>query len=533
MFLITSDEKAAKKTLNKVRQALSGFGYKCGPIETISLKDRYLGWFRSRPDDNLHVYQNGVVIGKLEFGEQSLENGAHHESEMPIELNPLLRAVCVRFVQESIIVTPNGVTNIYVCEDNVSDMQLIIADLNKLHPSHIGVALLGTVGYFPGNETLFEEITRIPFLKSYCMSTRAYSNAGQFTYRKNDDLAMLDRLVSLVDPHQRHDLLVTGGYDSRTIAYCLRQANVSMRLIHGASDEQEIVEELARQLESPLIIAYEERRLSITEYTLITDAQIYAYGGNHQRYIPYLNNHHLTHTGHFVEALNKFPWNAAWKRVKPGFSFYKKLIRDGLLRGYYSRHVIGLNEFNHSESIAEYLEDSQLYTLDYYADFRPSELARWYFFLHRGLRWAPSTLADIGYHSTLQFLAGDQIALEYAISSSAFSNFANDRIRLLLAKVMPEVQLAYSNGQPRVPRSEPLRTFEKLYYEYGIRARMFLRSQKESYSSSPTRYELQENDEFRRYFSQPAERLFADPVVSSPVKRAAATTNEVLNFLFG
>lgn len=534
MFLITKNKIALEHSLTKLRSSIISFGYPCGTIAYHLLDDEFwLGWFRCKPADNLHIFANGVAIGKLQFGEPPSDQPKDHDGDVPLVISPLLATVFIYTGANDLILHPNSIANVYCCDEMASDMQLLLAHAARLLPSAIGTALLSVVGYFPGNETLFDEIKRIPYLYNRAIRSGAQEPVQTYTYRKNDDMAMLERLTELVPKTVANDLLVTGGFDSRTLAYCLQQSGGSFQLLHMQSAEVPFVEELARQLHVPLTVVPLQPRIPDFAYAILTDAQIYAHGGNHQSLVPALSQDHVAHTGHFVEALNKFPWNAAYKRPKVGFSYYRRLIRDGLLQGYYSKTIHGLRDYANSDELAGYLEKTLDYTLNYCPRFNPSELARWYFFIHRGLRWSQVVTADMSFATHPVFLSGDLTALEYGVSSSAFSNFAQDRIRLLLAKVMPTVTVGYSNGQARHPRPHPLRTWDKLYYEYGERAVVYIRANRKASLSAarPAPYQIGEHARFRNYFAESADSLFQNSTVMTSVKRTAVVVNQALHFV--
>jgi hypothetical protein len=196
MFLVDQDLSASVRCINKMRSALSSFD--CGSVQVINMGNTWLTWFGYKPSDNLHVYNDGYIIGKLSFAETCEKNPIIHNERMPGLIHSLLNCVKIRKSKGEVVVEPNNITNVFYQESTVSDSQLLIADLKNLLPSSEGVAILSTVGYLPGNLSIFHRVRKIPFLESYNLSSQKLLKAGQLAYRKNNDAEMINRLTHIV-----------------------------------------------------------------------------------------------------------------------------------------------------------------------------------------------------------------------------------------------------------------------------------------------------------------------------------------------
>ena len=125
---------------------------------------------------------------------------------------------------------PIGTPNVYYSSKSVSDMQLLIADLEGHQPGQIGFALLSQVGYFPGNLTLFDQIRRIPFRATLDLGTWSIASApSDLPVANDDDAVPPGRRDSRVDDSF---VSLSGGVDSRLVLGCVRKAGIRPRLLH-------------------------------------------------------------------------------------------------------------------------------------------------------------------------------------------------------------------------------------------------------------------------------------------------------------
>src|SRR5690606_29884682 len=130
-----------------------------------------------------------------------------------------------------------GSTLTYFASDTVSDAQLLLAAHDELRPSPSGVALLASLGHFPGDLTLFDEVRRIPLLERWNVAGRFGVRTRTLSLPRPDDDAMIERLVSLVPTEVPHALGLSGGYDSRFMLGILRRAGADVRLVRFTDKE--------------------------------------------------------------------------------------------------------------------------------------------------------------------------------------------------------------------------------------------------------------------------------------------------------
>ena len=138
MYLLTSrvrsvgDAIDAKKALAKLSSSLpSGLQR---PIHVYRGPRFEVTWSAVRPSDNLHVFTDGLTIGKLDFAEPADPDPIYHGSPVPDSFHPLINSVAVRRHGNSWYVEPNGTTNVYYDGDTISDRQLLIAEIKGYKP---------------------------------------------------------------------------------------------------------------------------------------------------------------------------------------------------------------------------------------------------------------------------------------------------------------------------------------------------------------------------------------------------------------
>ncbi len=247
MFLLTTDREAAQRALQRMRVALSERSK--GAIALIPVGRFWLGWFASRPGDNLHIYEDAYVVGKVSLPEKPDPEPIRHPGMRPKSLHPLSAAVVIHRTGD-IWVEPNTTTNVFYDGDSASDMQLLLAALKNRSPSPEGVAILASVGYFPGELTLiprgFSNRSFSPILRWKRVATR--SVAG-FQGAQPDDAAMIERLTSIVPTSHRY---LSRNLRRSRQSLCPRDFAASrastVRLVRLADNEDDIALAIARDL---------------------------------------------------------------------------------------------------------------------------------------------------------------------------------------------------------------------------------------------------------------------------------------------
>jgi hypothetical protein len=537
MFLLARDPSVVHRALSKYRAALEGLP--CGPIATFAVGRSSLGWFAARPADNLHVYRDGFIVGKLSPGEaRSLQPILHGDAAAPREVHPLVSATLLEVRDGDVRARPFHITNVFRDDESVSDMQLLIADAKAYRPWAEGVALLGTAGYLPGNMTLFAEVAKIPLFHAFDRKNGRDERVDRFTSRKPDDSAMVERLASIVPTHGPAYLGFSGGCDSRFVLGLLLQAGVRPQLLHLTDFEDPIVRRVAAETDVPItIVTQPAADPDPARYTLMTDAQIYFRGGHYGRLRHHLTPGSLYYTGLFADSLIKNAFRAAWKVPRRRRDMLERLIEHALLPRMKSREP-GLSRASGKSALRGFLRERLALGPDDGPFERAKELAAWFYFSHRGVRWTPATLADLSFHAEPVLPLADMRALELGIRSSAWSNFHNDRVRALTHRLVPQVRSEYSNGQRAEVSPAPRRAVEKLGYEYGARAIVYLKGKLEkrgpgaaSGQGGPGPAAGEESPGFRKYFDRALPDLLSSGDCSYWVKRAAITVNSALGYL--
>ena len=196
----------------------------------------------------------------------------------------------------------------------------------------------------------------------------------------------------------------------------------------------------------------------------------------------------------------------------------------------------GLRTFAEKARLLTFLRER----LDVPFERRPSskELAAWFYFAHRGVRWTPAHLGDLSCFVEPILPLSDLRALALAIRSGAWANFDNTRVRSLNHRLLPEVSIGYSNGQSSAPRRWPRSAWDKLAYEYGKRAFVYARGQVANRAGNPpdapaSGPDLMESPSFCHYFDLPFRDAAAARGCSRTVSRAAITLNSALRYLDG
>jgi hypothetical protein len=519
-------------------------GITSGPILLLELGDHWLGWSRNKAAENMHVFNNGIIIGKLIFSENPDMGIIYHGENLPSEVPPLSTGVSIVRIENDHIIKPFNVTNIYYGGDSVSDMQLLIAKAEGYLPSQEGVGLLSTVGYFPGNLTLFEEIKKIPFLVQYNLRNRQLSDIPSISLQKNNDISMIERLINVVPDHSLQYLGISAGYDSRFVLGILGKCGITPKLIHVSGEETELVLKIAHQMNLPCtpFVVTDSSYLSPEVYTLATDAQIYYRGGNYSCLRSLIEGESLFHMGHYSYSIIK---NA-----------YRPLIKDPLINTHnvYERFIhrlfihrrdgmtTGLRDIKSLQYLKKYLHRELIFG-NYYSSFQTKkEWANWYYYLHKSIPWVSAHMADLSYFSHPVYMLSDLHALMYGISSDPWSNYKHDRVRKLNSMLLPELTVPYSDGGMHNVGNNVQNSMSKVSYEYLNRfkepnkyiEKLFnpkkipLPNQNITFSFDGIDFNARD---FTNYFVDNFHDLISKPNYSYWLKRAAVTVGYTLQFL--
>jgi hypothetical protein len=536
VFLLTPDRPRCQGALSKLRTALPDAD--CGPIALLPVGESWLGWFRARRADNLHVFSDAFIVGKLSPGEPATGQPVSHPSPAPASVHPLVSATRIETVGGTLRIVPQNSTNVFYDRDSASDMQLLVADAKGYAPAPSGVAILGTVGHLPGNLTLFGEISRIPPFHALDVAAGQLRRVGRFERRTPDDEALIDRLVSTIPASVSSVLACSGGCDSRFVLAILRKAGVRPGLVRLSDDEDAAVARLAEALGLSLTIVREPApdRPPLT-YTIMTDAQIYFRGGHYGRIRDAVPADVAYYTGLYANSILKNAMRATWKVPRMERNMTTRLVEHGLLANMRPREA-GLRAFGDKATLMRFLRDHIASAPQEGPFERRKEQAAWFAFSQKATRWNPAHLGDLSLFAEPVQPLSDLAALELAIGTSAWSNFGNDRVRRLNERLLPGVNVEYASGQRRVPRGWPLGAIDKLAYEYGSRAFAYFRGRRPVRSTAsrhvpPEMATHPENAAFRGYFDRSFAEIAAGGGYSASLRRAAVTVNSALHYLEG
>jgi hypothetical protein len=548
MFLIGPDKAKCMRSISKLASGLDGITV--GPTQAVKVARHWLVWSRLKTHENLHTFADGAIIGKLDFSEEPRDTAFVHDEKMPTTIHPLATAVSVLVQNGATIVEPHNATNVFYGGQHVSDMQLLVADVEGFSPSPEGVAALSIVGYFPGNMSLFGEIRKIPFLERYNLDARELMHHPRLQYQKSNDAAMIARLTQIVPNHPRRYLGISAGYDSRFVLGILRRAGIRPHLIHARGPETDLVERLVEQTNLPCsyFTFADGAFLAPGVYTLLTDAQIYFRGGNFSVARSSLEGAGLFYTGHFSYPTLKIAYKGPTTRLGIGRHLLGELVGEHV-RHFHGETVPGLREFASMETLKRYLA-KELAFWDEYCSFRTAkEWSSWFHYLHTDLRWTPAHMADLSCYAHPVFLLSDLRATLLGISSPAWSNYRKDRARSLNAALLPELSVPYYDGTSYESPKGLQGIWGKLKYwplgryaNYLVRAGRIVGYVKDRGPSPTPTGPFPETifarnlvdfraQDFAQYFTHDFEHIFSGPEYPHSLKRAAVTVGYTLQFL--
>lgn len=493
----------------------------------------FLSWVSLKPSDNLHIYSNGYIIGKISFDEPCVQQPVKHSNEsVPIELHPLLQSVTVLIKHDSMIVRPTQHKLVFYSENSISDSQLIIAKTDSLLPDLLRVAAFSVIGYLPGNITLFPEVNKVPYLEEIEFPTLTCHRYDTFEVQKPDNNKMIERLVSIAPRIKKSCVALSGGPDSRFTLGLLLKNNIRPKLYTFPSAEKDIVKEVGEKTN----LEYELRDFKLHDpylYTLMTDGRIYFRGG-HFKALFNTRTDELMYSGLWADPLGANVIGRAWKLPGTIKDIYKKMIRYGLLN-YTPDHVKGFNRVITRDKLQKFIIN-ELQFLNNYYDFKSRrQWTNWFFHLNRGLNWANAVVEDASYYIYPIFNLGDKTAIEYGIGSNAYENISKDRLRALNRYLLPEIKIDYSGNRKYSSNLFFLDPFHKLKSAYIVSAIKTIKTKHDVLHQNKnqlfTNIDQTTYPHFEDYFNQSLEKLLKDDDVISNVKRAAVTVNFILKFL--
>ncbi len=533
MFII-SKNKNSEEALKHYQNELVKVS-KTEKIYAFNLINGYkLFWTSVKPSDNLHVYNDGYVIGKANFSEELSKEPIIHDSNLPQSYNTLLQSCKIRLEAEDINVYPNEQFNVYYSKNSVSDYQLLIGKSEKIIPDFFNVAVLGAVGYFPGDLTLFKEVRKISYLHSLNFLEFTQKREDKFELKKNNDDLLIDRYKEIVPKNVKTGLSLSGGLDSRFILGILLAENIKPTVYSRSDGEDEIVKKISDKLD---LDCYIEKGDSLDEYsyTLCSDARIYYRGGNYNQLKEFYNKDEILHNGLWSDPTIENAFKTAWK--KPGLlkTIFEDLIDHALL-GNIRKEMFGLNRTVTKEEIKSYLSKELEYQKQYYNFKKRKQWAGWFYHINRGINWSNSTMADASFYIYPVYLLGDKKSVELGLSSSGYSNFYKERLRKINQKLFTkELQIDYSDGRSFHSKLPIVIDFYKIYHEYLYKLvrkfterRKFLKGYDKEILAN---INVDEHKDLSKYFINDLKTNLEDPRIAYALKRVMVTLNNTLKFL--
>jgi hypothetical protein len=368
-----------------------------GALHRIAMGTHELVWMRAQVRDNLHQFDDGVYIGRLAASETLSDAPIVHTGSLPRSFDTVSSGVVIRSGPE-LTVEPLGVTLTFRCSDTISDRQLLLAAHDDLRPSAAGVAVLASIGHFPGDMTLFDEVRRIPLLERWYVTTRRGERTRALSLPKANDDLMIDRLVSLIPTDVPHALGLSGGNDSRFMLGILLRAKADVRLVRFTDFESAtalgIADQLGLEVQGIGAPAEQDGQRSWYEFMLLTDAQIWHSVTQHGRLGQNLTAADMFHSGHFSPSMTKNTFKTAWKVPDPRRPFWDRLVHSAFLSNAPAVQP-ALRAVSRREELEQVVRD-ELQSQRTYVEFTTrKQWANWLYFANRGVRWSQAFYGDL------------------------------------------------------------------------------------------------------------------------------------------
>lgn len=240
----------------------------------------------------------------------------------------------------------------------MSDFQLIIAKAEGYYPNQYGVALLSSIGYFPGNITLFREIKSIPYLETLSLDSLTLSRNDDFVpfLSKNNDNKLIKHLTNIVPKIENSSIALSGGLDSRFLLGIINNAKIKPQAYTLSSSENEIVKKICEKMKINLKINNAEL-LNEYKYTLMSDGRIYFRGGNYSSMCFNYSPSELLHVGIWSDPTIENAFKSSWKFPAHTSSVYGKFIWHNLLQRVKNNRLNGLSGGYSKMSLFQRLKD--------------------------------------------------------------------------------------------------------------------------------------------------------------------------------
>ena len=492
-----------------------------------------LFWVSLKPSDNIHIFINGIIIGKLDLNEENSLNPFYHQVPIPKVKNPLIFGVSIIIENEKIEIKPNEQCPIYYSNNSVSDFQLLIAKVENLKPYDLGVATLSSVGYFPGKITLFNEIKTVPYLNKLSLPKLDCVNHKSFKPKRPNDDYLINELISIL-PRANNSLALSGGLDSRFLLGVLNKAGFAPKIYTLSTIENNLVENICKSMKLDLDIK-NDKPVDEFKYTLMSDARIYFRGGNYSRMCNYDSFDEILHVGIWSDPTIENAFKSSWKFPSSVRSVYRKFIWYNLLQKLKDKQIHGLKTSLNKKDIYEFLYMELQFQKSYYLFNNRVQWARWFYHINRGINWSNAFLSDASFFIYPVFILGNMKAVELGINSPAYSNFAKERLRCLNRMLLPNIRIDYSDGRKFESYPFLINDIYKIYYEYvkslvrwGINTKLTSKTSKIDWFSDVN---SSVSHDFSSFYSKSLDNLLEDKNVQIVTKRAAVTINNVLKFL--
>jgi hypothetical protein len=533
MFLITQ-KKEEENVLHFFQKQIEEIKTSVEVYKVRFFNDWFLYWASLKPSDNLHVFPDGVVIGKISFSERNAESPFYYEGPMPEEFHPLIHNVVIRFGETDFYVTPAQHSLVFFSEKSVSDYQLLIAKSENLFPDMLRVAVLGAVGYFPGNLSLFKEVKKISFLHRLEFIGKKETQVTSFELRKSDDRSLIERYEEISPEGVSSGLALSGGMDSRFVLGILLSKGIRPTAYSVLGDETDIVKEIVSRLDLEAFIG-KDKVLMDYSYSIASDARIYFRGGNYSSLRHYFRKDEILHNGLFSGSAVSDLFKSAWKKPGSLKSIFDDLIDYALLSNTQSSISCLVKSVSKRE-LHEFLANELSFQKEYYDFSRKKQWAGWFFHVNQGLNWVNATMADTSYFTYPVYLLGDLKAVELGLSSSAYSNFCKERLRRMNKSLLSDIlPMGYSDNRSFYSKPPIIRDFEKIYQEYFYRFIKLLKGRRQVIRGKGKKIinniSMEEHEGFSALFKQNLEQSFSDTMIPYNLKRTMITVNHTLKFL--
>lgn len=538
MFLLSDERQGVHRALQRLRSEIAAH-VECGPIQLEDIAGRTLGWFACRPTDNVHRFRDGTLIGALSYAEAIQTDGHVHAGDMPETIDPVWGGVKIL---DTARLQPVGTPNVYYSSKSVSDMQLLIADLEGHQPGQVGFALLSQLGYFPGNLTLFDQIRRIPFRATLDLGTWSITSAPGIDLPVPNDEAMLSRLVAATPRVDDCFVSLSGGVDSRLVLGCVWKAGIRPRLLHTGAAQYSVAQSIASCLglellhsENELAVAPPISQVAPLPHTVMTDAQIIFAAGALSKWRSHFTPRTIVHLGVCGDPILKAAYSAVRRIPGSDRGYYPRLIRRVMLSTVPTTVPL-LRHWNRHEDLLHFLVDELADQPEQLSTRNRKAIANWFSYMNRGLRWTSAITAEASFFARPTFILSDYQGTLLGLATGATANWAHARARSLTSRLLPQVATPYADGLPARPAESWRMVPERIGYELFPRAWSH-RSDEANLHGSPGptsishAHALMTPKSLSAFTTQEPDLIVSDPTVPDRFKRALITLSHVLAYV--